>query len=144
MSGNCVLSITPANHIIPVLLMIFFDPRPMWTHALSRDYDEMEKIMEVLPDDLMHVRHYQGHWYKNNDLLDSMEEKEAPLPREVMDKVRLSISSSRDKKSKKLIMLSIYEKAKNDASIHGVEWIVPVKRPKGYHSNTIKKLPELD
>ena len=116
----------------------------MWTHALSRDYDEMEKIMEVLPDDLMHVRHYQGHWYKNNDLLDSMEEKEAPLPREVMDKVRLSISSSRDKKSKKLIMLSIYEKAKNDASIHGVEWIVPVKRPKGYHSNTIKKLPELD
>merc|ERR1712238_153549 len=41
-------------------------PRPMWTHALARDYDEMSKIMEVLPDNVMHLRHYQGHWYKNN------------------------------------------------------------------------------
>eukprot|EP00571_Detonula_confervacea_P016021 CAMPEP_0172307836 /NCGR_PEP_ID=MMETSP1058-20130122/8599_1 /TAXON_ID=83371 /ORGANISM="Detonula confervacea, Strain CCMP 353" /LENGTH=991 /DNA_ID=CAMNT_0013020113 /DNA_START=141 /DNA_END=3113 /DNA_ORIENTATION=- len=96
-------------------------PRPMWTHALARDYDEMNKIMEVLPDEVMHVRHYQGHWYKNNNLLNSMEEKEAPLSTTLMDTVRSSISGSRDKKykfSKRLM----YAKAKDTALLNGVEW----------------------
>jgi hypothetical protein len=105
----------------------------MWTHALARDYDEMDALMEVLPDDVVHVRHYQGHWYKNNNLLESMEEKEAPLSQEVMDIVRRSIGSSRDKESK-FTKRIIYDEAKESAVLHGVEWIVPVERPARYHS----------
>mmetsp|Transcript_37486 Transcript_37486/g.68881 ORF Transcript_37486/g.68881 Transcript_37486/m.68881 type:complete len:1018 (+) Transcript_37486:72-3125(+) len=89
-------------------------PRPMWTHAISRDYDEMDEIMEVLPDEVMHIRHYQGHWYKNS--------KEAPLPESLMRTVRSGISSSRfstDQFSKRLI----YSKAKDTAKSNRVEWI---------------------
>ena len=91
---------------------------------MCRDYDEMEKVMEVLPDDVMHVRHYQGHWYKNNNLLDSMEEKEAPLNPKLMDTVRNRIVKSKQ---------SIYQKAKEAATTHGVEWITPLDRPAQYH-----------
>lgn len=87
--------------------------------------------MEVLPDEVMHVRHYQGHWYKNNDLLNSMEEKEAPLSIALMDTVRSSIGSSRDKQMK-LSKKLIYEKARETALLNGVEWIIPVERPDQY------------
>ena len=102
-------------------------PRPMWTHALARDYTEMEKLMEVLPDDVMHVRHYQGHWYKNNNLLNSMEEKEAPLPQDIMKTVHESIHANGAKRL-------IYDKAKAAATRQGVEWIEPVERPTQYHT----------
>ena len=101
-------------------------PRPMWTHALSRDYDEMNKVMEVLPESLMQVRHYQGHWYKNKDLLSTMEEKDAPLMPRLMNTVRDSIRNMHTKKM-------IYEKAKGSASSKGVEWIETVERPESYH-----------
>ena len=98
--------------------------RPMWTHALARDYDEMDKLMEVLPDDVLHVRHYQGHWYKNKDLLNSMEEVDAPLPPELMETVRLSIKGK---------LSRIYDKAKASATTNGVEWIIPLDRDPQYH-----------
>ncbi len=104
----------------------------MWTHALARDYDEMNKIMEVLPDDVLHVRHYQGHWYKNKDLLNSMEEKEAPLLPSLIDSVKSSISTSKDKQHK-LTKKLMYDKAKNAATLSGVEWIAPIDRPEQYH-----------
>ena len=87
--------------------------------AISRDYDEMDEIMEVLPDKVMHARNYQGHWYKNN--------KEAPLPESLMRTVRLGISSSgysTDQFSKRLI----YSKAKNTVTSNRVEWIETVER----------------
>ena len=109
-------------------------PRPMWTHALARDYDEMDRIMEVLPDDVIHVRHYQGHWYKDTNLLNSIEEKEAPLLQSLMDTVRSSISSSSLKsQSGRFTKKLIYDKAKEAATSHGVEWIAPVERPAQYH-----------
>lgn len=101
-------------------------PRPMWTHALARDYDEMYKVMEVLPDDVLHVRHYQGHWYINRDLINSVEEVYAPLLPNLMDSVRTSISLSVETKL-------IYDKAKRYATSHGVEWIESVDRPTQYH-----------
>ena len=109
-------------------------PRPIWTHALARDYDEMDRIMEVLPDDVIHVRHYQGHWYKDTNLLNSIEEKEAPLLQSLMDTVRSSISSSSLKsQSGRFTKKLIYDKAKEAATSHGVEWIAPVERPAQYH-----------
>ena len=48
----------------------------------------MDKVMKVLPDDVMQVRHYQGHWYRNENLLGTMDEVEAPLPTALMDDVR--------------------------------------------------------
>lgn len=107
-------------------------PRPMWTHALAREYKEMDKIMEVLPDEVMHVRHYQGHWYKNKDLLNSMEEKDEPLAQGLMDTVRESIKTSKDKRRKNT-KNKIYETARNAAKSKGVEWIEPVERPAQYH-----------
>lgn len=121
------------------LLMLVFVHRPMWTHALARDYDEMDKIMEVLPDEVMHVRHYQGHWYKNNNLLNSMEEKESPLPEQLMDTVRVNLSMSKDKKHQFTKRL-VYDKAKFAVGTSvGVEWITPVERPAQYHSHRWKK-----
>lgn len=109
-------------------------PRPMWTHALARDYDEMDKIMEVLPDELMHMRHYQGHWYANKDLLNSIEETEAPLLQSLMDTIRSSISRSKDSSRSKIFTKElIYDNAKEAASLPGVEWIIPVERPSQYH-----------
>ena len=109
-------------------------PRPMWTHALSRDYDEMDKIMEVLPNDVMHVRHYQGHWYKDKNLLNRIEEKEAPLLQSLMDTVRSSVSrSSLKSQSGRFTKKLIYDKAKEAATSHGVEWITPVERTAQYH-----------
>lgn len=109
-------------------------PRPMWTHALARDYDDMEKIMEVLPDEVMHVRHYQGHWYANKDLLNSIEEVEAPLLQSLLEVVRSSISSSKDSSlSKTFTKESIYNNAKETALLPGVEWIIPVERASRYH-----------
>jgi hypothetical protein len=107
-------------------------PRPMWTHALARDYDEMDKIMEQLPDEVMHVRHYQGHWYKNGNLLDKMEEKKAPLPAKLMDTVRSAISRSQDKQ-RKFTKRTIYARAKDAAKSNGIEWIESVERPAQYH-----------
>lgn len=104
-------------------------PRPMWTHAISRDYEEMDKVMEVLEDDLIHVRHFQGHWYQNNDLLNSMEEKDAPLAESLMKAVLNQIKSEDD-------LSNIYDKARDAAtksSSMGVEWIKPVERPEKYH-----------
>jgi hypothetical protein len=55
-------------------------PRPMWTHAVGRNYTEMDDIMEILPDEVMHVRHYQGHWYLHHQgLLNSIREVEVSL-----------------------------------------------------------------
>jgi hypothetical protein len=105
-------------------------PRPLWTHAISRDYDEMDKVMEVLDDDLIHVRHFQGHWYQNKDLLNSMEEKEAPLAENVIDMVRKSITHELND------VKDVYVKAKETAAkagSSGVEWIKPVERPDKYH-----------
>ena len=109
----------------------------MWTHALARDYTEMDKIMEVLPDEVMHVRHYQGHWYKNNDLLNSMEEKEAPLSKGLLDTVANGIASTEVRKRNiSISKKSIYEKAKKAAGASvGLEWITPVERPEKYHKN---------
>mmetsp|Transcript_30953 Transcript_30953/g.65891 ORF Transcript_30953/g.65891 Transcript_30953/m.65891 type:complete len:293 (-) Transcript_30953:1608-2486(-) len=113
-------------------------PRPMWTHALARDYDEMDKIMEVLPDEVMHVRHYQGHWYKNNNLLNTMEEKVAPLPVGLMNTVRSSIGNSKDKNKKHTKRL-IYTKAMDSASSNGIEWIKTVERDPKYHGKITKR-----
>lgn len=109
-------------------------PRPMWTHAISRDYDEMDKVMEVLDDDLIHVRHFQGHWYLNKDLLNTMEEKDSPLAEGVMNSVRNEIKSI-------IELWENYEKAKQAAinsSSMGVPWIKPVERPEKYHPNISK------
>eukprot|EP00804_Cyclotella_cryptica_P008608 CCRYP_007594-RA/>CCRYP_007594-RA protein AED:0.02 eAED:0.02 QI:1539/1/1/1/1/1/3/471/579 len=104
-------------------------PRPMWTHAIARDYNEMDKVMEVLSDDLIHVRHFQGHWYLNKDLLNSMDEKEAPLSESILNVVSQSIKGTSE-------LNEIYSKAKDAAaktSSQGVEWIKPVDRPDQYH-----------
>ena len=108
-------------------------PRPMWTHAISRNYDEMDELMEVLPEEIMHVRHYQGHWYIDKNLLDSVEEIEAPLSQSLMDTVRSSILSS---KGKEISKQSIYSKAKANATFSGVDWIIPVDRLPQYHMKT--------
>ena len=82
--------------------------------------------MEVLPDDVMHVRHYQGHWYVNNDRINTMVEKEAPLPANLMDEVRSSLGMNWKKRG-------VYQKAKEAAASNGVEWIKTVERPAQYH-----------
>ncbi|KAL7463674.1 hypothetical protein ACHAXS_004034 [Conticribra weissflogii] len=105
---------------------IYIPPRPMWTHALSRDYDEMEKVMEVFPDEVMHVRHYQGHWYLNKNLLDTVDELERPLSPRVMDVVRKNIQTTPD-------LNAIYTTAKGSSASHGIEWINPVERQPKYH-----------
>ena len=79
------------------------------------------------------LSHYQGNWYKKKDVLDSTEEKTALLSGEVMDAMRSSIGSSRDKEFKFTNRI-IYDKARESALLHGVEWIVPVERPAQYHS----------
>ena len=56
--------------------------------------------------------------------LDSMEEKEAPLNPKLMDTVRSRIVKNKQ---------SIYQKAKEAATTHGVEWITPLDRPAQYH-----------
>jgi hypothetical protein len=86
----------------------------------------MDQIMEVLPDDVMHLRHYQGHWYKNENLLDSVVEKDEPLPQKVMDTVRNKIANNK-------AVNKVYEKAKSAAMQSGVDWIEPVERPAQYH-----------
>jgi hypothetical protein len=104
-------------------------PRPMWTHAIAQDYYEMDKVMEVLSDDLIYVRHFQGHWYRKKKLLNITDEKEAPLSESVMNVVRRSIKGTRE-------IHEIYSKAKEAAaktSSLGVEWIKPVDRPDKYH-----------
>ncbi len=100
-------------------------PRPMWTHALSRDYNEMKGLMEVLPEEVMHVRHYQGHWYIKNNLIDSVAEIDAPLLQSLMDTVRSSILDSTGKESTHTKQ-SIYSNAKDVASSSGLDWITPV------------------
>ncbi len=102
-------------------------PRPLWTHAISRNYDEMDKIMEQLPDDVFHVRHYQGHWLKKD--LDTMEEKYAPLPKEIIDLLRKTILKEPTP------LRSRYARAKEDPRFSdGVEWVTPVERPAKYHN----------
>lgn len=106
-------------------------PRPLWTHAISRDYDEMDELMEQLPDDVFHIRHYQGHWLKNKNILNTMEEKHAPLPKEFIERLREIIF-------KEPPLRSIYAKANVDFS-SGVEWVTPVERPAKYHTLLIMK-----
>lgn len=104
-------------------------PIPLWTHAIARDYDKMDRVMEQLPDDVFHIRHYQGHWLKNNNLLDTMEEKNAPLPTEFIDLLRKIIF----KESSPL--RSRYAKENEDSRFSsGVEWVTPVERPAKYHN----------
>ena len=103
-------------------------PRPLWTHAISGDYDEMDRIIEQLPDDVFHIRHYQGHWLKNRKLLDKMEEKYAPLPKQFIDLIRETIFKGSLRRS--------YEQAKEDFS-GGLDWITPVERPAKYHNNIL-------
>jgi hypothetical protein len=100
-------------------------PQPMWTHAISRDYDEMDKIMEILDDDLIHVRHFQGHWYLNKDLLNDMEEKYAPLEANVIKNIYTELKSMGD-------VSDTYWKARKEASYSGLPWIKPVERPEKY------------
>jgi len=109
---------------------IYIPPRPMWTHALSRDYDEMEKVMEVLPDEVMHVRHYQGHWYLNKNLLDTIDELERPLSPTIMNVVRKNIQTTPD-------LNAIYTTAKRSSVSQGIEWINPVDRPPKYHHDLL-------
>ena len=99
--------------------------RPLWTHAISRDYSEMEQIMEVLPDDVIHVRKYRGEWYKSVNLLNSMDEKGSPLPQELLNKVREMIWLPGAK--------SLYNRIKTNRNTIGVDWIVPVERDAKYH-----------
>lgn len=103
-------------------------PRPLWTHAISGDYDEMDRIMEQLPDDVFHIRHYQGHWLKNRNLLDKMEEKYAPLPKQFIDILRETISKAPLRRS--------YEQAREDFP-SGLDWITPVERPAKYHNDIL-------
>lgn len=84
----------------------------------------MDKLMEVLPDEVMHMRHYQGHWYKNNNLLNTTEEKEAPLPVALLKTVRSGIMRSRHSTFSKQL---IYANAAGTKS-KGVEWIQTVER----------------
>ena len=42
-----------------------FRPTPLWTHALSRDYQWSDKRMIAIPPTTLSVRHYQGWWYQN-------------------------------------------------------------------------------
>ncbi|KAL3762976.1 hypothetical protein ACHAWU_001123 [Discostella pseudostelligera] len=100
-------------------------PRPMWTHALSRDYNEMKSLMEVLPEEVMHVRHYQGHWYIDKNMIDSVEEVDAPLLQSLMGTVRSSILDSTGKESTHTKQ-SIYSNAKDVATSSGLDWITPV------------------
>jgi len=84
----------------------------------------MGRVMEVLPDNVIQVRHYQGHWYKNNNLLETMEEKLAPLPKTTLNLVR-------QMKTKGIKQL--YLQAKDATKTAGLEWITPVERPIKYH-----------
>jgi hypothetical protein len=105
-------------------------PRPLWTHAIGRDYDEMDKIMEQLPDDVFHIRHYQGHWLKKD--LDTMEEKYAPLPSKIIDLLRKIILTEPSQ------LQSRYARAKEDSRFSGgVEWVTPVDRPAKYHNTLL-------
>ena len=104
-------------------------PRPLWTHAIARDYHEMDRIMEQLPDDVFHIRHYQGHWLKHNNLLDTMEEKNAPLPKEFIDLLRETIFENSTP------LRGRYAKAQEDPRFSsGVEWVTPKVRPAKYHN----------
>mmetsp|Transcript_43088 Transcript_43088/g.91651 ORF Transcript_43088/g.91651 Transcript_43088/m.91651 type:complete len:441 (-) Transcript_43088:26-1348(-) len=112
-------------------------PRPMWTHAISRDYEEMDEIMEVLPEEVIQVRRYRGDWYKNGNLLETVEEKEAPLPSSLTDVVRTSIKQSKGK-TNQFSRRMIYEGAWRDASMpNGLEWIETVERTAKFHKAKI-------
>mmetsp|Transcript_8264 Transcript_8264/g.17231 ORF Transcript_8264/g.17231 Transcript_8264/m.17231 type:complete len:805 (-) Transcript_8264:117-2531(-) len=93
------------------------EPRPLFTHAISRDNDEMDRIMEILPDDSLHVRHYQGHWLARKGLLETLEEKSVPIPDPILNKVEQNIKTSQK-------LSEIY----NSRVTKGVEWITPIDR----------------
>jgi hypothetical protein len=107
-------------------------PRPLWTHAISGDYDEMDRIMEQLPDDVLHIRHYQGHWLKNRNLLDKMEEKYAPIPRHFIDSIRKTVF-----KESPLLRRSYAQATKDPRFSSGLDWITPVERPAKYHNSLL-------
>ena len=92
------------------------EPRPIFTHGISRDYDDLERIQYQLPDESLHVRHYQGHWFvKAGKLDESLEEKEAPIPGNILTSMRKSIQRSK-------VLSSVY----NSKVATGLDWIKPV------------------
>ena len=84
----------------------------------------MDEVMKVLPDDVMQVRHYQGHWYRNENLLGTMDEVEAPLPTALMDDVRNMNTKG---------ITALYKHATDVSTCSGIDWIETVERPAKYH-----------
>ncbi len=105
-------------------------PTLLWTHAIWRDYGRgttrrmADLGMEILDDDLLHVRHYQGHWYINDGKINQVEEKASPLPNRLLAPVRDALSGSE-------ALRRLYE----GSATGGLDWITPVDRPKKYHHN---------
>lgn len=93
------------------------EPRPLFTHAISRNFEEMDQIMTILPENTMSVRHYQGHWLSRLGVLETMDEREIPLPHSILDTVERNIESSET-----LRMIYTSKSAK------GLEWITPIER----------------
>lgn len=68
-------------------------PVVLWTHAIKRNY-EGEKVMTMFPDDMIHVRHYQGHWYLKKDRLSGIQEIDSKLNPFVLQTVKDRLKSN--------------------------------------------------
>ena len=91
-------------------------PRPIFTHGISRDYLELDRIQKQLSDNELHVRHYQGHWFQHFGVLDeSLEEHEEPIPNNILTEIRQSIQQ-------KPVVSQIY----SSKIATGLHWITPI------------------
>mmetsp|Transcript_8 Transcript_8/g.40 ORF Transcript_8/g.40 Transcript_8/m.40 type:complete len:978 (+) Transcript_8:237-3170(+) len=94
------------------------EPRPLFTHAISRDYDEMDNIMAIIPEQSLHVRHYQGHWLARQEgLLENLEERDAAIPEQILNTITSRIQQS-----------AILDQIYHAKFSKGVEWIKPIDR----------------
>jgi len=71
----------------------------------------------------LHVRHYQGHWYKNQNLLTTVGEKPAPIAPSNAQQIRTQITQTPD-------LERLYRLYPGN---NGLDWITPVERPSKYH-----------
>jgi len=98
-------------------------PFVLWTHAPWRDYSLADVAMSILPSSVVHVRHYQGHWYINSGSIHNVKEKYSPLPAPVIERIKKAIANSPD------LIQAMREYPGND----GLDFIEPIERDAKYH-----------
>jgi len=103
-------------------------PVVLWTHAIKRNYGG-EAVMSIFPDDIIHVRHYQGHWYLKKDRLAGIEEIDSKLNPEVLKKVKQRLDSHDQ-------LGELYFQSSRE---RGIPWVETQERDEKFHRWLLKK-----